>query len=389
MPHPRPLASQRSSASRPVDHHDDELRTELERLRQENAEHKLKLAAQNEMLVDLSLKVSKECVTVYALLEFSKAVFSAQDASELQNCTFNLLDRTFGLRHICLFARGQEDQLVVRATTIPALMPWRGQTPPILPAFARDAFSGAEARVVQNLTSPPDEFCERFLPEMRTAVVAPATVRGRLRGLIAAFESTPGAFTDHHVHVLSSVAISLAIAAENCDLHEYLQQQAVTDELTGLTNRRVLNQRLSEEILRSSCHGSALSVLMIDIDHFKLVNDTFGHQMGDRVLKSLSALLVAQLRKHDICARYGGEEFVAILPGVGTDEARSVAERIRAAVEQMSVSLGDNGPRTHVTVSIGISTRRSASPTCEDLIDNADRAMYQAKVLGRNRVYVD
>ena len=169
-------------------------------------------------------------------------------------------------------------------------------------------------------------------------------------------------------------------------LVEEAQRAATTDPLTKLMNRRAFLAQLDLEQSRSERNGYPMSLLLLDVDHFKLINDKRGHAMGDQVLAALGHLLVEQGRKVDIVGRWGGEEFVMVLSGAAEHGAKIAAERIRKAVENMEV-LDDKGERVPVTISLGI-TCLEVNDTAEMLLDRADRAMYQAKAGGRNRVVV-
>jgi len=168
--------------------------------------------------------------------------------------------------------------------------------------------------------------------------------------------------------------------------NEELQRLAATDALTGLSNRRLLDDALEREFARAERRGTELSVLMIDVDHFKQFNDRNGHRAGDRVLQALAAVLRRATRKMDICARFGGEEFAVVLPCTGEEPARMVAERIRAQVEAEKVHW--DGEELSISISVGCITRPgSAGPgAAEEAIQAADRALYEAKNSGRNRV---
>lgn len=157
-----------------------------------------------------------------------------------------------------------------------------------------------------------------------------------------------------------------------------LQKLSLTDELTGLPNRREFNETLARLVAARQRYGHIFSVAMIDIDHFKRVNDTLGHQVGDRVLKQLAEILRKATRKNDLVARWGGEEFVVILDATNLKNARIPLERIRQMVE-----IADFGINRKVTISIGFASPAD-SETSEKLMENADRALYRAKAEGRN-----
>ena len=192
---------------------------------------------------------------------------------------------------------------------------------------------------------------------------------------------------DHQdVRILDVVARELGGPLRMALLVEETQRAATTDPLTGIMNRRALLAALDVEQARSERHGYPMSLLLLDVDHFKLINDERGHATGDQVLAALGQLLTRQARKTDIVGRWGGEEFVVVLSGAPESGARIAAERIRSAVERMSVS-DVKRQRVPVTVSIGIACLE-VNDNAEVLIDRADRAMYQAKASGRNRVVV-
>ena len=163
-----------------------------------------------------------------------------------------------------------------------------------------------------------------------------------------------------------------------------LKEQAIRDSLTGLFNRRYLEETLVRELAKASREGFPLGIIMIDIDHFKQVNDTYGHKAGDLVLQALGNLLHAGIRAGDIACRYGGEEFLLILPRASKAKTGERAEQWRAAFEALRTVYGEKA--VHATISLGVATYPADGVTAEALIHAADQAMYRAKALGRNRV---
>jgi diguanylate cyclase (GGDEF)-like protein len=165
-----------------------------------------------------------------------------------------------------------------------------------------------------------------------------------------------------------------------------LQIAVVRDSLTGLYNRGHFLARLREEIERSRREAQSLALILIDVDRFKAINDSFGHAAGDAVLERLGQVLVDALRPYDLIARYGGEEFVALLPGAERVQAEAAAERIRATLESTSFEWGGTAEgRGRVTASLGVTCLGDAEDTADALLARADRAMYAAKNAGRNR----
>ena len=161
---------------------------------------------------------------------------------------------------------------------------------------------------------------------------------------------------------------------------------AVTDALTGLHNRRYLESHLRTLIGRSLVSGKPLSVLALDIDHFKLVNDTYGHEAGDRVLKQLANRMRAYVRDADLACRSGGEEFVIVMPEAEAAVADGVSERLRAAVAGVPFAIDDEGRSISVTISAGLAELRHPQDDLPSLLRRADAALYRAKDDGRNRI---
>ncbi|TVP96639.1 MAG: GGDEF domain-containing protein [Acholeplasmatales bacterium] len=178
---------------------------------------------------------------------------------------------------------------------------------------------------------------------------------------------------------------SLALALRNAITHNQLQKLAANDPLTNIFNRRFGMLRLQEEYSRAVRLEQPLGLIMGDLDHFKAVNDTYGHLVGDRLLVQVSSLAKQALREGDIFIRYGGEEFLAVLPGASLNDARTIAERFRRLVEENTLQHGDQIIKT--TISFGVSALPDSEITnMTTLIDKADKALYHAKELGRNKV---
>ena len=192
----------------------------------------------------------------------------------------------------------------------------------------------------------------------------------------------------HMEDMLRIVAAQTALGLERHHLFAGVEKIGLTDELTGLSNRRMFNYLIEREINRSRRYARPLSLVMIDIDHFKKINDTWGHPVGDMVLRELGALMRTNFRNLDVPVRYGGEEFAAILPETSLEEAIQFSERFRMIVESALFMQGKT--RIPVTVSLGIASIGNSPVSeemdAEELLQRADRALYQAKQNGRNRI---
>jgi len=186
--------------------------------------------------------------------------------------------------------------------------------------------------------------------------------------------------------LLETIASQATIALENARLFDRMQTLAMTDTLTGIYNRRQFMSLGVQEFQRARRYNRNFSVIMIDIDHFKKVNDTYGHMVGDSVLQQVAVLIQRTLRSVDIPGRYGGEEFSIILPETGTEEAQRVAERLRSLLEEKVMLVVNHSIR--ITASFGVASYVRDDQSLETLLNQADRALYTAKQAGRNQVKI-
>lgn len=221
----------------------------------------------------------------------------------------------------------------------------------------------------------------------KAAVIIPMTFHGNSSGLLVAEANEVGAFSERDEQLLSVVARSTGLALENAELLRRTEELSIIDELTESYNYRYFVQKLQEEKKRAVRYQLPLSVIMIDIDWFKKLNDGYGHEVGNSVLKHLASVIRDCVRDVDIFARYGGEEFVVILPQTALAEAKHISERIRSQVESTIMDTGDKG-RVKITVSIGVSSYPENGRSEEELVTVADQALYKAKESGKNLVCV-
>lgn len=222
-----------------------------------------------------------------------------------------------------------------------------------------------------------------FRPQ--TVVLFPIIYKGLGMGVVALATSSPlSSEVENHLDLFIS---SLALALHNAVTHDQIQRLAAVDPLTGVYNRRFGLTRLREEFIRSIKQNTTLGVLMIDVDFFKEVNDTYGHTVGDRVLQGIATSARSQLREGDLLVRLGGDEFMVVLLGASGDDVLEVGEAIRRTVSERTTSWGEQ--KIQVTVSIGGSSLAASDVKDEqELIEAADKALYHVKESGRNRVGV-
>jgi diguanylate cyclase (GGDEF)-like protein len=189
------------------------------------------------------------------------------------------------------------------------------------------------------------------------------------------------------VGMIERLTDQLSLSLTNIELREKLENMALRDGLTGLYNRRFLDEVLEHNLAKLKRESKHAGLLLLDVDHFKRFNDTHGHQAGDEALRRVGATLTGSVRASDVVCRYGGEEFLIFLPECDRAEAMAKAEAIRVAIAQTALSVG-NQPIPPVTASIGLAMFPEAGTTRGQLIQMADRALYRAKGAGRNRVMV-
>jgi diguanylate cyclase (GGDEF)-like protein len=311
---------------------------------------------------------------------FERLTTGLRASYRLAAVTLVLVDPEHEVRHL-LIARGQragEHEGVLFVDSVNALVPqlaagqrpWlgkfsRAEHAPLFPANAR----------------------------LQSVALLPLTREGHIIGSINLGSDEGDRFAGHlATDFLHHLAVIAAFCLENAVNRARLVRSGLTDALTGWRNRRYLQTRLHEELARSQRDKSALTCLMIDVDHFKKINDRYGHLAGDELLRQLARRIETEVRTSDVSARYGGEEFVILLPRTGIEAGRLLAERMRRAVAAKSFELPGVGKPAPVTVSIGVAEHRP-SPGMDDLkivgerlIALADAALYEAKAVGRNTV---
>jgi diguanylate cyclase (GGDEF)-like protein/PAS domain S-box-containing protein len=221
---------------------------------------------------------------------------------------------------------------------------------------------------------------------IRSWAGAPIMARGQVLGFISLDKTEPNFYTPELAERLAAFAVQAGLALDNARLYAEQQRLAITDELTRIHNRRHLFELGEREFRRARRFGHVLSVIMLDIDHFKQVNDTYGHAVGDQVLLVLAERCRKNIRDVDVLGRYGGEEFAIILPETGLPAACEAAERLRQCVAQTRIPT--NAGPLGITISLGVAALTESIRDLPSLLDRADAAMYAAKQAGRNRVSV-
>jgi diguanylate cyclase (GGDEF)-like protein len=222
--------------------------------------------------------------------------------------------------------------------------------------------------------------------------MAQSTALGVLHLVESAHEGKPGsALGPQHAlarrQLAFTMADQIALALSNLRLQESLREQAIRDPLTGLFNRRYMQESLDRELRRAQRRRMPMGVIMIDIDHFKRFNDTFGHAAGDELLREMGTFLQGQTRAEDIACRYGGEEFALILLDASAEDTEERAKLLREEAARLRVEYGHE-PLGNITISVGVAVFPDHGGAAETLLKAADAALYRAKAGGRDRVMV-
>ena len=214
----------------------------------------------------------------------------------------------------------------------------------------------------------------------------PILVSDHFSGVLAVASYAPYAFDDDDVALLTNIAGQAAMALDNARHHAEVEEQARRDSLTGVYNHGFFLQRLEEQVARSRITQQPVSLIMLDVDHFKSNNDTYGHVVGDRVLRLISQMIGLHIRADDIVGRWGGEEIGIVLPASPATQASQIAERNRRAVARLSLKSDAGNSIPPPTVSQGIATFPDDVANARQLVDVADRILYEAKERGRDQV---
>src|SRR3954447_5066270 len=313
------------------------------------------------------------------LAQMGRALEDAEDPLGVGNVLLDTLADTFGFERMALFE-------VVDGVS-PRLLPCRNLLDALVTNFTLGqgsvlgtAHIERRTLLVQDLDPAVDTWLSAVMPDAKNVAVVPLVADAVVGVLVCETNQKSGSRIERRVVATTErFATHAALAVRNANLLEKMQQMAVTDGLTELANRRSFDRSLDRELTRAARTDGRLSVVLLDIDHFKQLNDTHGHVVGDAVLRQVAAALRECGREYDTIARYGGEEFAAVLPGCSSALALQVAERLRAAVEEAPTDVP-------ITASAGVATFPYDGIDAIGLLSAADQALYAGKRAGRNTV---
>ena len=312
------------------------------------------------------------------LAQMGRALEEAHDPLAVGDVLLDALADTFQFRRMALFeVTGDSPRLLTCRNLLDAVVADFTVGPSsVLSTAANDR----RTLLVSEMDPDVDPWLTAIMPDARNIAIVPLAADAVVGVLVAETGRRPGSRIERRVVATTErFAGHTALAMRNANLLERMQQMAVTDGLTQLANRRSFDRSLERELTRATRTDGRLSVVLLDIDHFKALNDTHGHLVGDNVLREIASALAECGREYDTIARYGGEEFAAVLPGCSSALAVQVADRLRRAVEEARTEVP-------VTASCGVATYPYDGADVDSLLGAADRALYSAKRSGRNRV---
>jgi diguanylate cyclase (GGDEF)-like protein len=358
-------------------------------------------------LNQLAIALRRRFDEVSALLSLSDRVGSGLFLEDVLNGIYDSFREIVPYDRIgCALLDRTRTRVVARwaRSTAPRLLIQSGYERPLAGSTLAAIIRSGQPRIIndleQHLAAHPDSEATRLMlaEGIHASLTCPLVAQGVPVGFLFFSSNQRHAYGEAHKDVIHRLAAQLSVVIERSvlyeDMHELNQRlraaqqtleiQASTDSLTGLLNRRAVLARLDAQVATLARGEAGLALCMIDVDHFKRVNDTFGHLAGDEVLRQVGNTLQLHCRKDGALGRYGGEEFLYVLPAAGRADAEIVAQRLRAALAELAIPL--DGVVLHVTASIGITTAAAgAQLRTDDLIAAADAALYAAKGLGRDR----
>jgi len=335
------------------------------------------MALKNARLYSLERRRALQLEAINAIAQQTTA---ALDLRELLAKVCTLIQQAFQACHVSVLLKDEED-LVLRAHhgKLTPRVPEGGRLPAATGLWGRALSCGRT--VIESDVSRTADYVALYA-ETGSRMCIPLVSFGQTLGALVLDSEQTQAFNDGDTQPLESVADICATAIQNAHYVERVKQLAYLDGLTGIFNRRFFELRIAEEIERARRFEAGMALIMIDIDHFKRLNDEFGHLLGDEVLRQVSSILHQQLRKIDVVCRFGGEEFAVLLPQTNRQHAASVAEKLRRMVETWQFP----GVPRAVTISAGTAAFPDHGDNRDELVKAADAGLYAAKQKGRNRV---
>ncbi len=328
----------------------------------------------------ISMALNRELSGLKMLERESSSLVTSLKIDEISEKLCKVAEKISGARSFFFISQGRNFELKYHAGVVSgaaAIVDFKG-------TIVNFAIENRHRHYVADLREYPSIKIMPFETENILSIMAiPMMYERNLLGLLVMLSEEKDFLDSSRINLLDIFCNQASTSIANAQLHARIEKMAATDGLTGLFNHRLFQEKLAGEFKRMKRFTEPISLILADIDHFKKVNDTYGHPVGDLVLKGVALVIRETIRDIDIAARYGGEEFAVVLPGTSGEGAKNIAERLRRKVKENPFSA--NGRQIEVSVSIGIATSPPDAKSKEELIEKADQALYYAKHNGRDQ----
>lgn len=360
---------------------------------QKTARLKQEITQLNEDNAVIHKELNKSIFEILALFEFTNILGGSVDFHRMLGMMIDTIKRIIEYDGCCLFLVDESRQNVTAAISRGFPEEFENQTIALDHFFAKNVLTSGQAALVEDIYQEinrfPGNYSAATFGRLHSMIILPLLVQNSSIGVLVIAKHEVSGFSYEDLRLLFVISNEAALAIQNKHLYEKVYIASITDGLTGLYNHKYFREQIQMEIQVAKAENQTISLVLMDIDYFKSINDTYGHLIGDMVLQQIAGILKSALPDQFLVARYGGEEFAALLPGVPLNGALKYSEIIRQRLEEHSF-ISENGIPFKVTLSLGVANYpehiTNDERIVEKLIDLADESLYLAKRSGRNRV---
>lgn len=341
----------------------------------------------------LNKELNKAIFEILALFEFTNIFGGHEDYHQMLKVMVDTIKRIIKYDGCCLFLCDNSQQQLNIAVSREFPCEITSIRIAVKDFFVKEIFQTGQAVLIENILDEPNRFSEkmpaRSFGDLRSFIAVPMIIQNNIIGILTIAKKETAGFSHDDIRLLFIIGNEAALAIQNRHLYEQVYYSSITDGLTGLFNQKYFSEQIGNLFQKARFQNFKLSLALMDIDNFKMINDTYGHLTGDYVLKQIAIILRASLPEEYFVARYGGEEFAILMPKVDLETALQYSECIRHNVEVFSFN-SDEGNPFNITVSLGVACYpehiSEGDRLTEELIHLADEYLYSAKNSGRNRV---
>ncbi|MHB2017640.1 MAG: sensor domain-containing diguanylate cyclase [Candidatus Xenobia bacterium] len=338
-------------------------------------------------IYDLLVRQEKQATTLVSIISSSQELGAVTSLDNLLSLMVQEVQNLFRCHTVVCFLKDTEPQsqlVKVAKKTSPHPDAFSDFDPEVTPSVVATAMKEKAGVILRDFQSSSDADAIQKAKEFRGSMVTPLLFEGNPLGALFISSQQPQVFEETHFKLFNMLANQVALAVRNIQLQQTTQLMAITDSLSGLFTHGYFQDNLGKELVKAKYANMPVSLMILDVDFFKRVNDTYGHPQGDALLKQLGGVIKQATRPQDIVCRYGGDEFTATMLNTNRISAVVVAERIRQMVEDYEFVL--DGKVVHITISGGVASFPEDAQTKKELVEASDHAMFEAKQKGRNRI---